>query len=211
MFFALVHDNFVIVGPRLWNKLLFEEALQEECDVTYTLPTRNDEGTPFIIAPNVMILPIVSLPQPVFNSKIQRLDGPYWVFTDTEAQMSFTVVDLPIEAVKNQLKVVIANNRYTKEVGGIKMTIQGIEVSIDTARGSREIFFDAYNSMGPTETINWKFPECWLTLTKDELGSIVAAGKLHIQTCFDWERDKDQEIDSAQTLQALDAIILNFE
>ena len=211
MFFALVHNNFVSIGPRLWNKLLFEEALKEECEVTYTLPTRNDEGIPFIIASNIMILPVVSLPEPSFNSKIQRLDGPYWVLTNTKAQMSFTVTDLPIEAVKNQLKVIVANNRYTKEVGGIKMTIQDIEVSIDTARGSREIFFNAYNSMEPSETINWKFPECWLTLTKDELGSIVVAGKLHIQTCFDWERNKDQEIDAAQTLQALDAIVLNFE
>lgn len=210
MFFVIIQDNSIVTGPKLWNKLMFQEVLQEECGVTYTLPTRNDEGAPFIITDTVSILPVTSLPDPEFNSKIERLDGPYWAFTSTEAQMWYQVADLPVDAVKNFLKNVIAANRYAAEVGGIQMDIQDKTVTIDTARGSREIFFDAYNMMGPDDTINWKFPECWLTLTKPELGSIVEAGKLHIQTCFNWEMNKDAEISACDTLEELDAIKLDF-
>ncbi len=210
MFFALIQDNFVIVGPKLWNKLLFEEVLQEECDITYTLPTRNDDGTPYIISDTVKILPITSLPEPAFNSKIQRLDGPYWNFSDTTAEMYFTVGDLPIDAVKNNLIALVAANRYSAEVGGIKMTIQGNEVSIDTNRGARDIFFQAYSVLGDTETVNWKFPECWMILSKAELGSIVEAIKAHVQTCFNWEQNKQVEINACQTLDQLNNIDTNY-
>jgi hypothetical protein len=210
MFFALIQDNYVIIGPRLWNKLLFEEALQEECDITYTLPTRNDDGTPYIISDTVKILPITSLPEPAFNSKIQRLDGPYWNFSDTIAEMYFTVGDLPIDAVKNNLIALVAANRYSAEVGGIKMTIQGTEVSIDTNRGARDIFFQGYSVLGDTETVNWKFPECWMTLSKAELGTIVESIKAHVQTCFNWEQNKQVEINACQTLDQLNNIDTNY-
>lgn len=210
MFFVITLDGNVILGPKPWNRLMFQECLQEECGVSYTLPNDNDAGTPFVVSPTVSVLPVVSMPEPAFNSKIQRLDGPYWNLNAQRAQMSFTVGDLPIDAVRNMLKAVVASNRYSAETGGIKVTVQGQEVTVDTARGSRDIFVDAYNSMGDADTINWKFPEGWMVLTKVELGAIVAAGKQHIQDCFNWEKGKDDEIDAAQTLDALDAIVLVY-
>jgi hypothetical protein len=210
MFFVITQDNFVIVGPNTWNRFKFEEALQEECGITYTLPNSNDSGASFIISEVVKILPVVSLPEPEYNSKIQRLDGPYWIFSDQNAQMYYTAVDLPVDAVRNSLIALVANNRYYKEVGGIKMTVQETVVSIDTARNSRNIYIDAYNTVKIGETVNWKFPECWMSINRVELDSIVQAIKGHVEYCFNWEMAKDQEINSAQTLQELNAIVTDF-
>ena len=209
--FVIVHNNYVILGPKKWNKLNFEEVLLEECEVTYALDTRNDNRDPIIINENTKILPVVGLSEPAFNSKIQRLDGPYWNLSDTEAQMYYTVGDLPIEAVKNRLKEVVAYNRYVKESEGIKIEVQNTLVSIDTARGSREIFFNTWLSMLEEETVNWKFPETWMTVSKSDMFSIVSAGKSHIQSCFDWEQNKTIEIESASTLEDLDAIELKVD
>jgi hypothetical protein len=206
--FVIVHNNYVILGPKNWNKLNFEEVLLEECEVTYTLDTRNDNKNPIIINENTKILPVVGLPQPYFNSKIQRLDGPYWNLSNTEAQMYFIPGDLPVDSVKNSIKEIVANNRYVKENSGIKLEIQNTLVSIDTARGSREIFFDTWLAMTEEETINWKFPETWMSVTKSDMFTIVSAGKTHIQTCFNWEQSKVIEIDNATTLQELHAINL---
>ena len=65
--------------------------------------------------------------------------------------------------------------------------------------------------MADTDTINWKFPETWLTITKQELGYIVSQGVAYIQGCFDWEVQKNAEIDACTTLAELDAIIIAEE
>lgn len=208
--FVIIHENFVIWGPKPWNKLGFEDVLRTDCDVEYSLPQRNDEQVPFIINENTKILKVVGLPNPESNPKTQRLNGPYWNFYEDRAESYFLVEDLPIYFVKGSLKGIVANNRYVKEIGGIKQTIQGNEVTIDTSRDGRQIFFDTYLSMSDTDTINWKFPEMWISVTKADLGQIVAAGKMHIQTCFDWENTKGVEIDNATTLAALDQINLEY-
>lgn len=209
--FVIVQDNFVIHGPRDWNKRQFEEVLLEECEVEFTLETRNNDNSVIVVSENVKILPVTKMPEPNFNGRIERLDGPYWNFTDTTAEMSFTVAELPIEAVRSFFVSIVANARYTKETSGIKQTIQGVEVSVDTARGSRDIFFQAFLSIGETETINWKFPETWLELTKNDLGQIVSAGRNHIQTCFDWENVWVARVTSATTLNEIDALYNELE
>jgi len=62
--------------------------------------------------------------------------------------------------------------------------------------------------MGENDTVNWKFPEGWLTLTKVELGAAVSAGAAHIQGSFDWEKAKIEEIEAAETVEVLDAIVI---
>jgi hypothetical protein len=207
--FVIVNKGYVVLGPKPWNKLMFQEVLLEECEVEYTLDTRNPDNTPIIVDENTSILPVVGLEQPDFNSKIQRLDGPYWNFSDTNAEMYFTAGDLPVEAVKNQLKEVITNRRYGYETRGVKITIQGTEVTVDTARGSRDIFFTAYQSIGENDTINWKFPEGFFAVNKTELGLAVSVGKDHIQNSFNWEMTKSAEIDACVTLAELDAVVLD--
>jgi hypothetical protein len=206
--FVIVNKGYVILGPKPWNKLMFQEVLLEECEVEYTLETKNPNNTPIIVDENTSILPVIGLPEPSFNSKIQRLEGPYWNLSDTQAEMYYTVGDLPVDAVKNQLKAVAINNRYTYETRGVKIIIQGTEVTVDTSRGSRDIFFDAYLSIGEDETINWKFPEGFFTVNKTELGLAVSAGKSHIQNAFDWEMTKTVEIDACVTLAELNAVVL---
>lgn len=206
--FVVVHDNNVIFGPKTWNKLNFQEVILDDCEVECTLETRNDSNVPIIISDSIKILPVVKLPEPEFNGKIQRLDGPYWNFYDDKAEMWYTAGNLPIDAVKNFLKGAASDNRYKKEVGGIKLTIQGTEITIDTTRGSRDIFLQTLLTMTEEETIIWKFPEAWLTVTKSELQEIVDACKIHIQNSFAWEQSKHAEVSAADTLNDLDAIDL---
>lgn len=206
--FVVVHDNSVIFGPKTWNKLNFQEVILDDCEVECTLETRNDSNLPVVINDSIKILPVVRLPEPEFNGKIQRLDGPYWNFYDDKAEMYFTAGDLPIDAVKNMIKGTVAANRYEYEVKGFTKTIQGTEVTIDTARVSKDVFLQTYLTLSDSETVNWKFHEAWLTLTKSEIGEIVDNIKSYVQSSFTWEQAKVVEIDAANTLNDLDAIDL---
>lgn len=209
--FVIVHNDFVIKGPNEWNKKRFEEVLREECEINYTLDFRNDSRVPIIISDTVKILPTIGTPEPEYNPRIQHLIGPYWNFTESGAEISFVPEFLPLDTVKGQLKDSITNYRYTKETRGIKLTIQDTEVTIDTARGSRDIFLQAYLTLSDTDTLNWKFPETWIVLSKADLGTIVNAGRNHIQTCFNWELDFHSRVDAQTTLNDLNNLWIELD
>lgn len=209
--FVIVHEGFVIKGPNDWNKLRFEEVLREECEVDYKLETRNDDRNPIIISDTVKILPVVGLPQPEFNPRTEFLNGPFWNFTDTTAEMYYQVENLHVDVVKSFFMNKVTSHRYTKETSGVKVTIQDIEVSIDTSRESRNIFIQAFTTMNDTDTLNWKFPESWLTISKADLGIAIAAGRDHIQSCFDWENNWLNRVNAAVTLDDMNTLYNELE
>lgn len=63
--------------------------------------------------------------------------------------------------------------------------------------------------MPDNTTINWKFQNTWLELTKIELGTIVTEGSTYIQSCFDWEAAQSVIIDNCTTLAELDALVFD--
>lgn len=207
--FAVVNKNRVLVGPMDWNRALFSGALSK-LGVNTLLPRTapEPEELPWKIDSDTGIFP-VEFVNPEYNKKIQYLEGPYWTFDDKKAYAGYLVKDQPIDAIRFNLKQETAEQRWKTEVSGTTTEIQGVTVTVDTDRGSRDIFVQQYLLMGDNDTVRWKFPEAWLTLTKAELGQIVSAGVAHVQAAFLWESNKVEEIDSATTLEQLDAIIIS--
>jgi len=206
--FVIVHNNSVILGPMRWNRFRFENTIQEECEVSATLPDRNDALSSITISDEVHILPVEFQQEPPFNSKIEILHGPFWEFTPEKAIGHYEVVPMPIEAVKNQLKSQAAAERYARETKGVKIEIQGVEITVDTDRNSRNVFAQRLIITNENDTLAWKFPEAWMTLSKTELTSIVVAGAEHVQQQFDWEKEKVAEIEACTTLEKLDGVII---
>lgn len=207
MIYVLINNNQVINGPRAWNYRSFESTLEDDLEITTKLPIQKTDSDPIIIDENTKILP-ANLIYQNYNPKIQYLNGPFWEFSDTLATGTFVVESNNIDAVKNDLIAKVAANRYAKEISGVKVTIQNTEVTIDTARGNRDIFVQKYLLMSDTDTVQWKFPECWLTLTKADLGLVVSTGATFVQEQFNWEEGKVVEINACTTLEELDAVIL---
>ena len=206
--YVLINNNQVINGPRSWNYRSFESTLEDELEITQKLPIQKTDNDPIIINEETKILPATLIYQG-FNSRIEYLDGPFWEFSDTLATGTFIIKPNNIEAVKNDLIAQVAAIRYTKEISGIKVTVQNTEVTIDTARGNRDIFVQKYLLMGESDTVQWKFPECWLTLTKSDLGMIVSSATAFIQDQFSWEESKALEINACSTLEELNSIVLD--
>lgn len=202
--YVLVHKNRILVGPRDWNYGMFEGAL-EKIGINMYLPRREPDNLPLIIDEDTRITNSV-LTMPPYNEKIERTHGPYWDTSTDPVTGTYGIATLEIEFIKPKLKNLVAVERYNKEISGFKIIVQNKEVTVDTNRGSRDIFIQKYFLMNDNQTVKWKFPETWLELSKTELGLIVIAGAEYIQRCFDWEESKNQEIDQAQTAQELDAI-----
>lgn len=200
--YILMQNNTVITGPRPWNFRAFDSALKEELNISYELPLAKTDDAPIEISSGVKIYKATTIQQP-YNALIEYLHGPFWNIENDIAVGTFQIVPKPIESVKQELKSRLASNRYNREVRGVKMTMQGQQITIDTRRGDRDIFLQKYMLMPNEETISWKFPECWLTISKSELGQIVAAGAQHVQAQFAWESTVSGQIDACTTLEEL--------
>jgi hypothetical protein len=208
--FVIVHNNSVILGPKNWNKLMFQDVILEDCEIECDLNTRNNDNIPIIINDEIKILPVTGLPEPEFNPKIQRLEGPYWNFYDDRVEMYFTPGYISVEGLKNFMKEQAASERYIKENNGITYTKDDQSLSFSTSREQRNIYIQNLITMNDTETINWKFGDrTWVLLTKQDFININDAVKAHVQSCFDWEIAKYAEIDAAITHEELDNIVIS--
>jgi len=206
------HDgrNFVHLGPKPWNQRIFQSVISDDFDLDFKVPISNDTNQPIIINEKIRIIPILDdlgITAPL-NSKIQKVIGPYYEynFEETFAKIYFNVVDKLIEEVKDELKLIISSNRYRYEILGITVRIQNQNVTALTTREDRGLYLQAYQ-LGK-DGISWKFGNTFLTVSNEDLGIIVNAIADHVQSVFDWEQQKVQEIDNATSLESLDLISL---
>lgn len=202
MIYILVHNNQVLNGPRAWNYRSFESTISEDLEMEFKLPMGYTSTDPIIIDGNTRIVSC-TMEYAAHNPTIEYLHGPFWNFDNDVAVGTFQVMETPIENVKQYLKQCVTANRWTKEVAGVTVDIQGTTVFVDTSRDGRNIFVQKYILMGDNEVVEWKFPECWLILTKSDLGAVVSAGANHIQTQFTWESTTFTAIDACTTTAEL--------
>lgn len=204
--YAVVYKNRVIVGPMDWNRGIFEGSLEKE-GVKVGLPRVPPETLPYTVNEDSMIT-FVEENRPQLNPMVEYYYGPLWEITDTKVIANYEVHDSPVGSAKVNFRNQAAEERWKKEIAKIKINIQQTEVTVDTSREGRNMFVQKYAAMSDGDTVNWKFPEGWLTLTKVDMHEIVVAGDLHVQSCFDWEKSINEQIDAATTKEELIAIVI---
>ena len=207
--FVIVHNNSVILGPMRWNRYRFENVIQEDLDLDQpiTLPDTNGSNV-ITVNDEVTIYPVLRIDNEEFNPKIQHLHGPFWEFTDVGAIGSYIAQDLSIDAVKNQLKAEIANQRWLKENEGTYIRLNDVEYPFATTKENRSILHQAITSN--TTELNWKIStDQWIILTQQDIKLVFDTIFQHVQWWFDWELRKFNEIDNCTTLQQLNDVVTN--
>lgn len=203
MHYAVIHKEQVLVGPKDWNRSFFVAMLNRVNIKNVMIPRfPTDIVFPYIIDENTKIVK-VTIVEDNYDQDTQYLRGPLWDFSGADAIARYEAVDTPLEFIKERLKKSVAHVRYEKEVAGTTATIQTITVTLDTSREGRNIFIQKLLLMKDDETINWKFPEGWLTISKSDLALIVESGASYIQSTFDWEKTLNDKIDTAATKEEL--------
>ncbi|HLD89577.1 MAG TPA: hypothetical protein VI911_00915 [Patescibacteria group bacterium] len=200
---VLVSNNKVILGPTWWNQNMFQSVLTDELGLNFTLPTITEDSAAYSVSDTVKILP-VEFTAVNYDHRIQQLAGPNWTIQADKAIASYTVVDRPIEAVRNELKAKVANLRWQKEVSGTKITLQDQEIGVATDRETRNMYSQAL--LLGVAGVNWKFGNTWLVLSLADLQVLVSAVLAHIQAQFEWESGIVTSINNAVDLNTLTAI-----
>jgi len=205
--FGLVVDNKIVVGPRDYRYSFFQTYLQENNLNFSEVPTQNG-GYPFFGA-GFSILPVAETIMPNLG-KYEQLAGPAYTIGANSITETYSAAPKNLEAVKAELKATVAANRYAKEVKDISLTLQGTPVVVEADRLNKMMIIQITGLMGLDDTYNFKFPKSgnWLTLTKADMGTLVAAFVGQTQAAFDWEKTVVAAIDAAADFTALDAIDL---
>jgi len=205
--YVVTFNDFVLLGPITWNTSMFNSVIEEDTGFKVNILPSDKQNVPLDLGNGIKVRHALEN-KPNINSKIQKYDGPFWTFTESTGTHSYTAVDKPLEIVKGELKQILAHVRWTKEISGFDMSIQGHSVKIDTSRGSRDSYLQQYLILGDGENVNWKFSGAWINLTKAELKQIVDNINAHVANSFNWEASISLVIDNALTLQALDQVII---
>lgn len=198
----------ILLGPMSWRPRFIQSELND-IDIAYTVPFTEQGYIKVSDTPLIEIFPVVEVISPSIDSLSEKLSGPTYTYNNNTATETWGKDTKDLESIKQNLKQMIAVLRYTNEVKGTTAVVQGQTVTIDTARGSRDIFVQQYLLLPVNGTTNWKFPETWLTLTKTDLELCVSAGVSHVQGAFNWEQSLCTEIDAASTILELQTIHIN--
>jgi len=205
--YAIVHNDYVILTQPKWNSRMFTNVLLEDCDIDRKILLSDEVNVPLIIDDNTKIVKVSDV-KPDYNSKIQWLEGPSYTIVDNVAVASYTVKDLDLDIAKANLKSVVPALRYEKENKTIEVTVDMQNFTVSTDRDTRAILASKLLSVASEDSFSWKFNEGWATATKADLESIIVQINTIVQTAFDWELSKINEIDACLTLAEIDLVQL---
>jgi len=204
--YAIVHNNFVILTQPNWNTRMFTSILEEECGINRRILLADEQTLPMILNENTKILKVY-LNTPEYNPKIEWLDGPNYTVTEDNVVANYTVKPLDIIIAKGNLIDKLPALRYEREKKSIDITVQDLNLNISTDRETRSTFTNKLLAIGEN-TINFKFQEGWLNLSKADLEYIIQQIDFAVQEAFDWELSKTNEINSCKTLEEINNIVL---
>jgi hypothetical protein len=133
------------------------------------------------------VIPVETPPEPV------SADGDMPVFGEVD-----------FETLK-QVKVwEIADKRWREETGGI--IVDGVEIATD--RESQALLMGAVLAAqnNPEYAVNWKAKNGWFELDAATLIAIGNAVRSHVQACFDREKELQEQVEAATTIEELNTI-----
>ena len=206
---VLIQNDKLLYGPAEYNVGMIKFTLNEE-ELTALNPIPSKfTGEAVDLGNGIKILPETII-YPNLNTKIEQLSGPSWVFSDDIATGTYNVAPKSLESVKNDLKSLVASERYAKETADFHMTVNGVDVIVEGSRENKTIFMISAPFLSETEPSVWKFPKSqnFVPIVRADIYSVIYAFATQTQNAFDWESAKVQEIDACTTLAELDAVII---
>jgi hypothetical protein len=206
MSYIVKYKDRVVLGIIPWNNQYIMDVLRTRYRVNIEIPFIEpaESSFPLVVNDDVIIYPAEEDRQSSINPLIEFYYGPTWEFLDNKVIAHYEVRPLDLDSVKSNYKAKAAMLRYKKEVEGTLIILNETEFKLETNRDSRIKFSEKLVSM--SNNVNWKFEEGWVSLTKENMQSIIDTIETHVQAAFDEEYNLHVLIEQAQNVDELLAI-----
>jgi hypothetical protein len=208
MNYLLVQNrSTVILGPMPWKQRFIQSEITQliedgELSVNFTVPA-SEQGY-INIGDGFELFPC-TVNTPDIDYNYQYLIGPTWSYTDNTVTGSYTVGNTDISIVKSNLKNIVATQRYAKQNSNTTVTVANTTFNVNTDTDTLNQFVSLANATG-TNTINYKSPVGFISVTGTDIQSIVNQINTYIQEQFTWEMTVGQTIDAASDVTTLQSI-----
>jgi len=209
------NQTIVLLGPMNWRPRYFQleiNDLVENGDLSFQYTVPPAEQGYINVGDGIEFYP-VNLTVPAYDPNFQYLAGPFWTFDNTTnfvAIGTYNVLTLDIPPIKDNLKQKAAIIRYEREQLGTSannVTSNNLSISLYTDRDNRNQYITLLNSIGDG-TINFKSNQGFLQLANTDIQNIVAAVNDYVQAQFNWELSIQNQINAANTIDELKAIVI---
>lgn len=213
--YVVTYKGRVILGPYAdWSVNYINAIIRQRTPIdNVTITHAMSEQLPLVYNNGDLIIRNCVEVIPNIDNRFERLDGPFWEFTENLGTATYVAAPKNLDLIKGEMKAIAARKRYEKEVAGFKMTINDQEVTIETGRDDRNVFVQALLLMPDDGQRIWKFPKenIWVSLNKAQIGSIVSTGAIYIQDQFNWEEDVCMRIDACDNTDDLAEIYTEID
>ena len=203
----------VLLGPMFWRQRFLQSEITDLVDageLSSSFPIPPAEQGYISIGEGFEIFP-VDLEIPTYDKNFEFLSGPFYTYANNVATGTYTVNQLDLASIQNNLKAVAASMRYSKEIAGTTYIVSsGQTINISTDRQTRIETITNINTilltLSANSTVSYKTSAGFLQLTSADLTGILNTTTNYVQTQFDWEKSIDSQITAATDIQTLQTI-----
>lgn len=146
-----------------------------------------------------------------FDELTQQRGELTWSTTTGRVVGTFENRDKSIEEIKTGLKEFLNQKSTYEQHQPVDLILNGnvVKSYIDTQ--TYLVTTNRMYQMSDTETVNWKLVDRWVVMTKEDLLQLSILIKDKIQSIFDFEFQKVELIESAQTVEELKQIYTSIK
>ena len=207
---ALIHNNSLILGPMGYNVRMINSEL-EDLELDDRISSQSYTNIPIHFSDGLTHLLTLEGVIPENNPKYHTLGNFEWEIIEEnnvpiKVRLTYPIVNRTLEEVKFARKQEIAPCRREKENTVITLTINETEIEVSTSRDERLLLASKLAATpGPH---NYKFQNTWLEITTEQLQYIISEIDTVVQSSFDWEFAKLQEIDACTTIDEVYDVVI---
>ena len=210
---ALIHNTSLILGPMGFNVRMINSEL-EDLELEDRITTQSHTNIPIHFSDELTHLLLLEKEVPGYDSKYYNLGNFTWEVIEEDnvpikVKLTYPLVERSIEEVKYSRKQEVTAYRKEKENKIISLTINETEIKIATSREERLILASKLSASPGLH--NYKFSNTWLEITTENLQYVIGEIDKVVQSAYDWELSKLQEIDACQTLGEIYNVIIKEE
>lgn len=218
--YIIKNQNRVFLGPKIWNRDEFQRKIFTEAGINFPLQWANPNEKMIVVNDEISIWPVDFRDDPEINKRTEFLDGPFYDYDEEtgRAEHYMVAADMTVELAIANLKDAIKDARKHMINRGISITINDTNYHIKSdisafANGIPGNWLlkriDSSSDGDIPGTYVYDTTEVWVTLTQDDLDSIVSTLKTHIQTQFDSEKIEFERVEALTTLEEIKNHVLN--
>lgn len=210
---ALIHNNSLELGPMGFNVRYINSEL-EDLELDDRISPQSYKDLPIHFSDGLTHLLPLEKEIPSHDPKYHNVGNFTWEVIEendvpVKVKLTYPILDKTLEEVKYIRKQEVKPERQQKENQVLSLTINNTDVQVLTSREERLLL--SSKLIASPGTHFYKFANTWLEITEQDLQYIINEIDSVVQSAYNWELQKLEEIDACATIDEVYSVVIGEE